>query len=513
MKRILTTILVLLPALVYSQNIYDGLRFSQRFYDGTARSIAMGNAFTALGGDLGAININPAAGGVYRYSELVFSPILHFNMDQTKYLGNKTSNTRTGFNVSNFGYIGAFSTGNSYGLKSFNFSVTYNQTNNFNARTSASGVNAKNSWAASLAASMNGTISGSLDMYEEDPYYPFYNSSNSWDAILGWNTYLIDNYPKGSTNYIGATENLNQDGTTVLGGNLNQNYYRQITGFNSDIAFNFSGNVSDKFFFGLNLTVTDLYYSSYERYSESSEDPAKFDTGFKNFAHSYRQSSSGVGFNVKAGIIYLPVAGLRLGASVSTPTWMYMKDEWYSRLQTSFSDKTKDSDIESPVGMYQYRINTPFVWNLGAAYTFGNIALISIDYENTNYSYLRMADYDGSRDLFRADNKYASESFQMVHNVRVGTEIKVLPFLAIRAGYNYYSSPEKGFDSDLHLASIGIGYRTRNGFFMDLAYQQQCNYNKEVYALYDGYTGSGEIPTIDNKYMNSKLVLSIGIRF
>ena len=43
-----------------AQNFYDAITFSQNQYFGTARSVAMGNAMTAVGGDLGSVGINPA---------------------------------------------------------------------------------------------------------------------------------------------------------------------------------------------------------------------------------------------------------------------------------------------------------------------------------------------------------------------------------------------------------------------------------------------------------------------
>ena len=57
----------------HAQTAADAYSYSSIDYYGTARSIAMGNAFTALGGDIGGISINPAGSGVYRYSELEFS--------------------------------------------------------------------------------------------------------------------------------------------------------------------------------------------------------------------------------------------------------------------------------------------------------------------------------------------------------------------------------------------------------------------------------------------------------
>ena len=52
-----------------AQTMYDALTFSRNDYYGTAKSIAMGNAMTAVGGDLGSIGINPAGSAVYSYSQ------------------------------------------------------------------------------------------------------------------------------------------------------------------------------------------------------------------------------------------------------------------------------------------------------------------------------------------------------------------------------------------------------------------------------------------------------------
>ena len=48
-----------------AQGALDALRYSLNYYEGSARSVAMGNAFTSLGGDLGAITLKPTASGVF----------------------------------------------------------------------------------------------------------------------------------------------------------------------------------------------------------------------------------------------------------------------------------------------------------------------------------------------------------------------------------------------------------------------------------------------------------------
>jgi hypothetical protein len=84
--------------------------------------------------------------------------------------------------------------------------------------------------------------------------------------------------------------------------------------------------------------------------------------------------------------------------------------------------------------------------------------------------------------------------------------------LAIRLGYNYYSSSEKYFDNSRHYASAGLGFRTAGGFFIDLAYQQQCNFNNNTFLLYESYENLAA-PAASEDFLNWKLLLTLGWRF
>ena len=53
-----------------AQSAVDEYSLSQTETRGTARFMAMGGAFTALGGDLSTLTQNPAGIGVYRRSEI-----------------------------------------------------------------------------------------------------------------------------------------------------------------------------------------------------------------------------------------------------------------------------------------------------------------------------------------------------------------------------------------------------------------------------------------------------------
>lgn len=74
-KAILSSVTVLAAAAsAAAQDMFDALRYSDYNYYGTARSMAMGGAFTALGGDIGSIGINPAGSAVNSYSQFVLTP-------------------------------------------------------------------------------------------------------------------------------------------------------------------------------------------------------------------------------------------------------------------------------------------------------------------------------------------------------------------------------------------------------------------------------------------------------
>ena len=76
----------------------DMLRSSQNDYSlTTGRVAAMGGAFTALGGDMATIGINPAGLGMYRTSAWGFSPTLTFSDTKSSFMAGNNNATRFGF--------------------------------------------------------------------------------------------------------------------------------------------------------------------------------------------------------------------------------------------------------------------------------------------------------------------------------------------------------------------------------------------------------------------------------
>lgn len=73
MKRILTFILgTAVTVAAAAQDWQDARFFAENNYVGTARTLGMGNAVTAIGGDPGSISINPAGSSVASYSPRMY---------------------------------------------------------------------------------------------------------------------------------------------------------------------------------------------------------------------------------------------------------------------------------------------------------------------------------------------------------------------------------------------------------------------------------------------------------
>lgn len=65
MKNYIVLAFGLVCSMATAQNINDALLYSQQNTQGTARYQGMSGAFGALGGDLSALNINPAGAAVF----------------------------------------------------------------------------------------------------------------------------------------------------------------------------------------------------------------------------------------------------------------------------------------------------------------------------------------------------------------------------------------------------------------------------------------------------------------
>ena len=289
----------------------------------------------------------------------------------------------------------------------------------------------------------------------------------------------------------------------------------KVIGNVTEATINFGGNFANKLFLGVNIGIQSINYQYKESYKETALNSNKFQTGFESFTTGYSYRATGSGINLKAGLIYLPTNWLRLGASVSTPTWMYLSEEWENSMESKFNDGYSQ-ELYSPLGAYNYNLDTPFRWNVGAAATLGTMGVLSVDYESVDYTKAMLSDADTFYG-YKDENADIRNLLAKQDIVRVGAEVNINTKFAVRAGYQYYSSPYSDGSSkdNLNIGSVGIGYVTGCGtgcdFFMDLAYQRLLKETAEEFTLY-GDTNIAA-PSGVNYSKNWKLLLSVGLRF
>ena len=486
MKKVICFVLgATLAVAAGAQTWQDALLFSENNYSGTARGVGMGNALTAIGGDAGSLTFNPAGSAVASYSQFEITPGFTFSLanvgpaEGMTYMADKRNTFFGAAKLPNVGFIINMNSGRRSGLKRMSFGFVVNSTNNFTGRFNASGVNDDNSYAASLASSADGFSSDVLGnedwFYSGDPA-----RMPAWVDMTGYRAGMFNSVAGRDGAYVALTEIVDSEGNFRLAGPLFQEYGQQTRGSKHDILLNYAMNFSDKFYIGANLGVTVLRYALSEYWSERPENPADFpiiqysDGATAQFEslrmkRNYRLDGNGVYF--KIGALWRPVAGLRIGAAVQTPTMLNLRERYGYSGESVLSGRYSDS-ASSPEDDWIYALRTPFRANVGVAYAMGNVAVISADYEFVNYASAAFR----SR---TSENQYAVGSFSDVnqdirdllgagHQLRLGTEVKVTPGVALRAGYNLITSGERRAALLKHNVSLGVGF-SFGSFFLDAA--------------------------------------------
>ena len=537
MKKIIISAGLFLAATAFAgaQNMYDAINFSRNNYFGTARSMALGNAVTALGGDLGSVGINPAGSAVAPYGQFVITPGLTVSAISSSYspegergYGLSNDAIKTRMNLPNIGMSFNFETGNRYGLKAVSMAVLCNQTDNYNFVSEAFGSTSLSSKIAEFANAAGG--------YEEAILAnngSFDNSDVPWDILTAYQGGMFGTYGDQDGRYVGVSEFLDENGFHYVPGALSQTSYRTKRGSKNDLVMNFGLNFSDRVYVGFNLGLPTARYRYSESFAEGAVEPSRFplvlykrgvpyDTEFQRGNYNYQYLADMGGIYAKVGIIVRPVKGLRLGASFQTPTVGTISETWQYSAATTFSNSDFNDSAVSPQGEYSYNLRSPYLASFGAAFTFGKSGFISADYELADYSVMRFSPVHDRRlagDAFLQQN-WTNKYFAGVsHSLRIGAEVRVTPELSFRAGYSMTTTPErwwtnsKGervtaddfgrnfydyfnrveflvtphyYEDRTRTFSAGIGYSSPGSFFMD-AVVRLTRYPVETFAPYYDY--------------------------
>lgn len=506
---------LMLAMTVNAQNAYDAERLLGNDLNGTARFVGMGGAMGALGGDISVMGTNPAGIGIFRSND--FSVSMGFNNTATESsfngTGMKENKTRASFDQ--LGFVYAFKVGNTTSLRYVNFGFNYHKNKNFNRLFSAGGQLNGLSQSWQLAQEMTNAGLNSAEAFDkiliaENPYTQYWNQYPVL-GVLGVTTGVVD-WPL--------------DATQLWGWNgYSNNFYSQERGGINQYDFNIAFNIEDRIYLGATLGVYDVNYDRYTSYSEELDDDFGAENGGYTLDNYYRLTGTGV--DLKLGVIVRPIedSPFRLGLSVHTPTWYELTETYDATLSSdiwayeSAYTQTLTDYLDYGYLRYDYRMMTPWKFNLNAGTTLGGLVAVGAEYEYADYGSSKLEDIDG----YELGDQPSVEAFlKGVHTFRVGMEARLAPQFSVRAGYNYTSavftddaysalplyrtSTDFNNIKDKNTVTFGLGYRG-SVVYADLAYKYDM-YKSDFYAFDDI-----DLPATKVDNNRHQLIFTLGARF
>jgi hypothetical protein len=434
------------------------------------------------------------------------------------------------FNFDNIAYVGYYPLGNET-VSCINFGFAYNRLKNFDRNYQSFGKGMRSSLSDFIAkdASLGGYRVDELTSRQN--FDPYRDSRAPWIDILGFNGRIIQPSPDaGYVSYLLDNETVDPELDVTERGTV------------ESYDFTLGTDFSDKLYFGVTFSLTDMHYSVSSRYSEF------YGTGTDGFDLTNSLVEDGSGCRVSVGAIFRPVDALRVGLAYHSPTWYNMSRSFWGKVKSeyTFSGANGGTEIEKyeasapqadPYGVFDYRLQTPQRITASIAGVIGTKAVISLDYELTDYTAMDLSDSNGSSVYYDAgENLYINEDFKKASTVKVGAEYRLTPQFSIRAGYAWMQNPHAKqvvdgnvgimmpstgtiphhtVEGDVGYITCGLGYKFTKSFYMDVAfvYRSQTD-NLYYFPKYfkDGHLLVDSTPVrFENKMY--KGVLTLGYKF
>jgi hypothetical protein len=512
MKRsILLSCFFILSMKMFAQEPADALRYSWFTQSGTARSQAAGGAMVSLGGDLSALFVNPAGLGFYKTGEFALTPAYSFENNKANYLGETQKAKDNQFNFGASGFIIPMSSKPGSNWRNFTWGVGVNRTANFNNAYTANGLNNQSSYSEKyLEELINDNVTDPNDAANNYPY----------GSSLAFNTYLIDTI-QGTGGSVAGYRSLATPQTGV-----NQNQVINTNGGITDFGLGMSGNLGDKFYIGASLLWSYLDYERTSTYTES-DATTNPNNNFNKFTTEEYLKTSGLGINLKMGMIFKPVEFIRLGLAVHTPTFYNLEDRYASTVTTDVEGYTgsgpqtqSSRDFNNGQnGEFTYDMLNPWRLMAGFSYVFREEkditrqkGFISADVEWVSYKGTSFSSSDpanNSAAYFDELNNTIDEIYRSAFNVRLGGELKFNTWM-VRGGFAWFGTPYETDDikgSKMNISG-GLGYRNK-GKFIDLTYVHQLT--KDGFYPYRLDQGFYAPTTVNGGTGN--VMLTFGVKF
>jgi hypothetical protein len=482
---ITTSIFLSSVAFIKAQGVTEAMRYSYTGTGGTARTIGVGGAFGAMGGDYSVVNINPAGIGMYKKGEFTISPSFS-SVNSSAYLAgqnNRVDRSKNALGLDNLGIVIT----NRKGTSSFSIGMTKIADLNKNFAYSGKSIG---SITERFKERANGKKVDNLDDFEA---YAAYNVGAIFDADSN-RIYESDFNQFDSP---GKTQRVSQ------------------AGYINELSFSWAANKNDKLYYGISIGVPFINFEEVKTYEET--DPSNANPIFTSLKYDEYLQSSGVGVNLKAGVVLQPIKGLRIGGAIHTPTYYNINDDYNTSLVYNYYDgKDYSYNYQSPDGSFKYQYNTPakLIGSLGYLYNFGPVKgfingdVEYVDYNTGRFDFTAYSDDPSERTYTDDINEEIEQYLGSALNFRLGTELGYKK-LRLRAGIENAQDPVSANQNKIRTLSYGIGYRDNN-FFIDFAYRTRNNTEGYVpYVLID----PARETLVNTEVTMSKAVATLGFKF
>ena len=524
-----------------AQETYQDTKMVNNDLNGTARYVGMGGAMEALGADISTISSNPAGIGLFRRSLLALSGGLVTQQDAKNKISFQGSNLSINGNKTNlsFDQLGFVWTTRMQSNSYLNVAFNYHKSRNFDQLLTAANE-------LSHASQNKQTVrkyAYGISLKNKEM------ANRMWNAIDAGYSRLLQ-YRNVNENGQAVDEYAYMNASDYLFGQYQHGYI-------GEYDFNVSSNINDRVYLGLTVGFHDVNYKSGSTYGEN-----LVNNGIAGSEENLE--ITGNGYNIKIGAIVRPIANspFRIGGYLHTPIWYNLTMRGHASV---YLNGLKDTDeklgpnngTQNNSVSLDYKLHTPWKFGLSLGHTVGNYLALGATYEYADYSTMDNRVIDGSYydyDPYNGYSYYEESSPDQIMNehtkatlkgvstIKLGSEFKAMPNLAVRLGYNYVSPmfAKDGYRDGSLLSqgsanatstnytnwkstnriTAGIGY-TFKKFFADLAYQYSMT-DGDFYPFMPYYDNPDDprpsvednIPTV-SKVSNKRhqLLVTLGYRF
>jgi long-subunit fatty acid transport protein len=376
-----------------------------------ARALAMGGAYTSIGGDYSATVWNPAGLAGIRRNE-VFGTLSHFMRENTtQFSGINVQNDASFTKLDDFGMAYAVPTIRG----SLVFSFGYNR----------------------------------VKTYDSNFAFEWFNNSEDDQVNQSWRE-----FESGSLNLwtLAAAVDVSPNASVGLG----LNFWTGGTNFESTTRVVDINNVYDS---------SNLYV-----YEDPSDPQFVFEVpDFESQTVFNNLDLNITGFNLKGGALFKIGPIMQLGATISTPVEYKVKEDFFSDTLQVYDDGFEENySIADENRLFEYRIRSPWAFTGGASLHLLNF-VFSGDVEYNDWTQVR---YTGDF-ADNVANRQIRETYRPTARLRLGGEFN-LPFTGMTVRAGYFRDPsirqDRPSQEDKQFYSAGIGFLVDRQVKLDVAF-------------------------------------------